>query len=252
MARTVEDAALLLSAQAGPDLRSPISITEPGSIFSGPLDRDFENTHIAWSRDMGGLPVDPKVTAVIENGIGTFEDIGCRVDQAEPDFECADEAFKAWRAFYMELRVDPLLENNRHQIKETVIWNAEQGLKLTGPELARIEAKRTQLYHRVREFMAKYDFMIMPVSQVPPFDVKHRWISEINGVKMETYIDWMKSCYYISVIGHPALSVPCGFTPEGLPVGVQIVGRHNDDLGVLQLGYAFQQATEVWKKHPAI
>ncbi|MFC1580960.1 amidase [Thermodesulfobacteriota bacterium] len=252
MARTVEDAAQLLSAQAGPDPRSPTSIAEPGSIFAGPLDRDFTNTRIAWSRDLGGLPVDPRVTTVIENGIGTFEDIGCRVEQTELDFDGADETFKAWRAFYMELRVDPLLEKNRHQIKETVLWNAEQGLKLTGPELARIEAKRTQLYHRVREFMAEYEFMIMPVSQVPPFDVKQRWITEIDGVKMETYIDWMKSCYYISTFGHPALSVPCGFTPEGLPVGVQIVGRHNDDLGVLQLGYAFQQATELWKNRPAI
>jgi amidase len=123
---------------------------------------------------------------------------------------------------------------------------------LSGPDLGRIEMKRTQLYHRVREFMETYEFMILPVSQVPPFDVKERWVKEINGVKMETYIDWMKSCYFITTVGLPAVSVPCGFTPEGLPVGVQIVGRHQDDFGVLQLAYAFQQATGFHKQRPPI
>ena len=110
--------------------------------------------------------------------------------------------------------------------------------------------KRTRLYHRVREFMETYEFMILPVSQVPPFDVKERWVKEISGVEMETYIDWMKSCYFITTVGLPAVSVPCGFTPEGLPVGVQIVGRHRDDSGVLQLAYAFEQATGFHKQRP--
>ena len=115
-----------------------------------------------------------------------------------------------------------------------------------------IERKRTELYHRVRKFMETYEFIILPVSQVPPFDVKQRYINKINDVKMETYIDWMKSCYYITTFGNPAISVPCGFTPEGLPVGVQIVGRHQDDFGVLQLAYAFEQATEFWKNRPPL
>ena len=124
------------------------------------------------------------------------------------------------------------------------------GMELTGPQIGHAERKRTELYHRLREFMETYEFLILPVSQVPPFDVKQRYISEINGVKMDTYIDWMKSCYYISVIGLPAISVPCGFTSEGLPVGVQIVGRHQDDFGVLQLAYAFEKATGFWKRRP--
>jgi amidase len=94
--------------------------------------------------------------------------------------------------------------------------------------------------------------MICPVNQVPPFDVTQRYITEINGVQMETYIDWMRSCYFITVIGLPAISVPCGFTPEGLPVGVQIVGRHQDELGVLQLAYAFEQATQFWQQRPPV
>ena len=115
-----------------------------------------------------------------------------------------------------------------------------------------METQRTALYHRVREFMETYEFMICPVSQVPPFDVQQPYITEINGVQMETYFDWMQSCYFVTVTGLPAISVPCGFTPEGLPVGVQIVGRHQDEFGVLQLAYAFQEATQCWQHRPPV
>jgi amidase len=250
MARTVSDAALLLSTIAGPDPRSPISINDPGSLFSRPLAREFKGTRLAWCRDLGGLPVDSRITAVIDGQQSTFETLGCMIDEKAPDFKDADEIFKAWRAWHIELNMSELLKMHRNRIKETLVWNAEEGMRLTGPQIGRAEIKRTRLYHRVREFMETYEFLILPVSQVPPFDVKQRYITEINGVKMDTYIDWMKSCYFITVTGHPAISVPCGFTPEGLPVGVQIVGRHQDDFGVLQLAYAFEQATGFWKKRP--
>jgi len=250
MARTVQDTALMLSTIAGPDPRSPIAITEPGSLFSRPLERDFKGVRVAWSRDLGGLPVDPRVTEVIEESRQVFESLGCMVEDSEPNFADADEVFKVWRAWRFELMYAELLESHRDKIKDAVIWNVEEGMKLTGPQIGRAERKRTELYHLVREFMETYEFLILPVSQVPPFDVKQRYVTEINGVKMDTYIDWMKSCYYISVIGLPAISVPCGFTPEGLPVGLQIVGRHQDDLGVLQLAYAFEQSTGLWRTRP--
>jgi amidase len=252
MARTVQDTALMLSAIAGPDPRAPISITEPGNLFSKPLERSFKNVRIAWSPDLGTLPVDPRVTGIIGKQRHVFEDIGCLVDDSEPDFKGADEAFKIWRAWRMELALSELLPAHRDQLKDTVIWNIEEGMKLSGPQIGQAERKRTELYHRVRQFMETYEFLILPVSQVPPFDVKQRYVTEINSVKMETYIDWMKSCYFISVTGLPAISVPCGFTPDGLPVGVQIVGRHQDDFGVLQLAYAFEQATEFWKRRPPV
>lgn len=252
MARTVEDAALMLSTIAGPDPRSPIAITEPGSLFSQPLKRNFKGVRIAWSHDLGMLPVDPQVTAVIEGKRHLFDGLGCRIDDCEPDFSGADEIFKAWRAWYFELVLAELLETQRDKLKDTVIWNIEEGMKLSGPQLGAIERRRTELYHRVREFMQTYEFLILPVSQVPPFPVSQRYIEEINGEKMGTYIDWMKSSYYITTVGFPAISVPCGFTADGLPVGVQIVGRHQDDLGVLQLAYAFEQATELWKHKPPV
>lgn len=250
MARTVQDVALMMQAIAGPDPRSPMAIAEPGRLFSRGLGRDFTGVRMAWSRDLGGLPVDPRVTAVIEGQRHVFENLGCVVEDAEPDFTDADEVFKIWRAWSFELNYGELLETHRDQIKDTVIWNIEMGQKLTGPQLGRAEVKRTEIFHRFREFMAQYEFLIAPVSQVPPFDVQQRYITEINGVQLATYIDWMKSCYNITITGSPSISVPCGFTAEGLPVGVQIVGRHQDDFGVLQLAHAFEQATEFWQTRP--
>jgi amidase len=250
MARTVQDVALMLSTIAGPDPHSPIAIAEPGSLFTRPLDRDFKDVKIAWSQDLGELPVDPRVTKVLESRRRVFEDLGCIVVEAQPDFSDADEIFKVWRAWNFELQYAELLKDHRELIKDTVIWNVEEGQKLTGPQIGKAEIKRTELYHRVREFMETHKFLICPVNQVPPFDINQRWVKEINGVRMATYIDWMKSCYYITVTGLPAISVPCGFTPEGLPVGMQIVGRHNDDFGVLQLANAFEQATRMWQRRP--
>lgn len=252
MGRTVGDTALLLSVLAGPDPKSPIAITEPGSKFNVDLRRDFRGTRIAWSRDLGGLPIDRRVTAALESQRHVFGDLGCVVEEGEPDFTDADEVFKLWRAWVFELGYTDLIAEHRDLIKDTVIWNAEAGLSITGPQLARAEAKRTELYHRVREFMEEYEFLVLPVTQVPPFPVDQEYITEIEGVQMETYIDWMKSCYYITVTGLPAISVPCGFTPEGLPIGIQIVGRHQDELGVLQLAYAFEQATQVWRTRPRV
>lgn len=252
MARTVEDVALMLSAIAGPDVRWPISIAQSGDRFRQPLDRDFKDVKIAWSRDFGDLPVEPDVTETIDAQRSKFEDIGCIVEDATPDFRDADAIFKTWRAWQFEIKYSPMLEKYRDQIKATVVWNTEEGQKLTGPDIGRAEVMRTKLYHRMCEFLDKYEFLIVPVNQVPPFDVDVPYIEEINGTKMETYIDWMKSCYYITVTGLPAISVPCGFTKDGLPVGVQIVGRHQADFEVLQLAYAFQQATQFWKQRPPV
>lgn len=252
MARTVADVALLLSAMAGPDPRSPIAIDEPGARFRGPLGRSFAGVRVAWSRDLGGLPIDPRVTAVIDAQRPTFQALGCAVEDGQPDFADAREIFQAWRGWLFESRYAPLIEHHRHQLKDTIIWNLEQGQKITGPQLAVAERKRTALYHRVREFMAAREFLILPATQVPPFDVHVPYVTEINGVTLPTYVDWMRACSDITVTGLPAISVPCGFTTDGLPVGVQIVGRHHDDWGVLQLAHAFEQATSFWKRRPPL
>ena len=252
MARTVADAALLLSVIAGPDRRAPSAIAESGERFREPLDRDFRGVRIAWSRDLGGLPIDARVASVVASQRATFVALGCGVDDAEPDLTDAREIFQVWRAWLFLLKYGPLLEQHRHQMKDTVIWNIEQGVKITGADLAGAEVKRTALYHRVREFLERYEFLVAPVTQVPPFDVTQPYVTEINGRALPTYVDWMRACSDITVTGLPAVSVPCGFTDDGLPVGLQIIGRHRDERGVLQLAHAFEQATGFWKRHPVL
>jgi len=252
IARTVEDAAFLLAAMAGPDRRAPVSISEPGSIFAKPLKRSFKKVRIAWTKDFGGLPVEPEVTAVLEAQRSVFSSLGCVVDEACPDFTGATEAFETLRAVSFAMRFAPLLKTHRSELKDTVIWNIEQGLALDGAKIARAESLRTELYQRLRTFLEKYEFLLAPVNQLPPFPVETEYPTEIAGVKLGNYLDWMKSCYYITITSHPAISVPAGFTTDGLPVGLQIVGRYRDDFGVLQLAHAFEQATEVWKRRPSL
>ncbi len=252
LARTVQDTALLLSVLAGPDPRSPIAINEPGWLFSRPLGRDFRNVRIAWSRNLGRYPMQPAINEVCDQARPVFAAFGCQIEDDEPDFRDADEIFQVLRAWSFAQNRGEELKRYRAQIKDTIIWNTEQGLKLTGLDISRAETKRTQLFQRVRQFLERYEFLVLPVTQVAPFPVELDWVKEINGVKLETYIDWMATCYAITVTGLPAISVPCGFTKDGLPVGLQIVGRHQQDFAVLQLAHAFEQATQHGKTRPAL
>jgi amidase len=252
MARTVADVALFLSALAGPDPRSPIAIAEPGRKFLEPLERNFSGVRIAWSRDLGLFPVEPVITEVCDAQRGVFEALGCVVDEAHPDFSGALETFKVLRAWKFALEREDELKQYRHLIKDTVIWNTEEGFKLDGPSVARAEAHRTEIYHRVREFLGTYEYLVLPVNPVPPFPVEQPFVTEINGVPLKTYLDGGGLKMSITLTGLPAISVPCGFTPEGLPVGLQIVGRHNADFEVLQLAHAFEQATRFGERRPPL
>jgi amidase len=252
MARTVADVALMLSAMAGPDPRAPAAIAQPGERFRADLGRDFTGVRVAWSRDLGGLPIDRRVTAVLDAQRGTFEALGCEVVDGQPDFAEARQVFQVQRALTFATRYAALLERHRHEMKDTVIWNIEEGLKLTAREIGEADVLRTRLYHRVREFMARHEFLLLPAAQVPPFDVTQPYVTEINGVRLPTYIDWMRACSDITVTGLPAISVPAGFTADGLPVGLQIVGRHQDEWGVLQLAHAFEGATGFGRRRPPI
>jgi amidase len=252
MARTVADVALLLSVLAGPDPRSPIAVRESGERFRAPLGRDFTGARIAWSRDLGGLPIDARVSDVLGAQRKTFETLGCIVEDGQPDFKDAREIFQTWRAVAFAAKYGPLLAQHRHQMKDTVVWNIEQAGKLSARDVGEAEVRRTELYHRVRMFMERHEFLLLPTTQVPPFDVMQAYVTEIEGVRLPTYIDWMRACSEISVTGLPAISVPAGFTPDGLPVGLQIVGRHQDEWGVLQLAHAFEQATGFGRRRPPL
>jgi amidase len=250
VARNVTDLAYFMSALAGPDERIPISIEQPGSQFARSLaGRSFKSVRVAMFVDMG-LPWEPEVKETVRAQGKVFESLGCVVEEAEPDLRDANECFLAWRHWAMESRFGDLIATNGDQLNEYVHWHVEEGRKLTGPYLSRVELKRSALYQRVGEFMDKYEFFLLPVNQVLPFDVTQHYPTEINGVKMENYLAWMKSACYITVTGNPAASVPCAYSKSGLPIGIQIVGRNHDDWGVLQMAFAFEQARNLEKRKP--
>jgi amidase len=252
MARSVGDAAFLLSAMAGEDARDPLCYPSDAAAFAKPLDRDFKNTRIAWCLDLGGLPLDRRVKTVLEKKRKTFVDLGCMVEDACPDLAGADEIFLTLRAWNYWHTLGPLLENHRDEMKAEAVWQIEAGRDLTGSQIAHAMALHGELMQRFREFLDRYEFLICAVNQLPPFDATIDWPKEIEGVAMENYIAWMKSAYRITSTFCPAISVPAGFTDDGLPVGIQIVGRYRDDLGVLQIAHAFEQATGFAKRRPTI
>ncbi|GAA1579183.1 amidase [Kribbella sancticallisti] len=253
MARSVSDVAFLLSVMAGDDPRSPIALTDNPSAFARPLDADLTGVRVAWAPDLGAdVAVDPEVRAVLGRSVFAFADLGCEVIDASPDLSGADEAFRTLRAWQFALSFGELLRDHRLDLKPSLVWNIEQGLAMDADDIARAEQLRARLYHRVREFFAGVDILVCPVSQVPPFPVELEFPAEIDGQPQATYLDWMRSAYVISVTGCPALSVPGGFTSGGLPVGLQIVGPHRQDLRVLQVGHAFEQATGYGKVRPRV
>jgi amidase len=252
LGRSVADLAYVLSAIAGPDSRSPLSINEPGELFARPLDRSFKGVRVAWFKDLGGAPFDPRVRAVVDGHRKTFESLGCIVEQAEPDFAPAEIAFRVLRALSSANTYGTRLHDHPDAFKDTLKGEIEEGLRLTGMDVARAEAAHSQLWRSFQAFLEKYEYFVLPTTQLPAFDVDTPYPTEIAGVKFDNYIDWMKSCWYISATGNPAASVPGGFTSEGLPIGVQIVGRNKEDFSVLQMAHAFEQATGFGKKRPSV
>ena len=252
MARSVKDTAFLLSVIAGSDPRDPGCYPSDPSVFIKGLDRDFKGVRIAWCPDLGGLPLDRRVRTVLEAQRATFEDLGCIVEEACPDLSGADEVFLTIRAWRSWNTLGPLLEKHQAEMKPEAVSEIESGARLSGSDIARAMIRHAEVMERMRRFQQKYEFTLCAVNQVPPFDATMDWPKEIEGTTMEHYVAWMKSAYWITVTFCPAISVPAGFTREGLPVGIQIVGRHRDDLGVLQIAHAFEQATGFGRKRPVM
>lgn len=252
LGRSVEDLAFVLSTIAGPDARSPLALNEPGAVFARPLARSFKGVRVAWFKDLGGVPFDGRVRTIVDGHRATFESLGCVVEEAEPDFSPAEISFRILRAWNSANVYGARLREHPGSFKDTLKREIEEGLRLTGNEVARAEVARGQLWRHFQLFLQKYEYFVLPTTQVSPFNIETPYPTEIGGVKFTNYIDWMKSCWYISATGNPAASVPGGFTPEGLPVGIQIVGRNKEDFAVLQLAHAFEQATGFGKKRPSI
>jgi amidase len=252
MARTVADLALFLSAMAGPDPRSPLSIAEDPARFRAPLQRNFKGVRVAWWKGLGGIPFEPEIRAVVDANRRVFESLGCVTEEAEPDFAGVAEAFPALRYATSYGQNSELVHKNPDWVKDTIKYEVAEAERLSAADIGRAIARQTRMYEQSRQLFEKYDYFVLPVTQVAPFDVTVPYPTSVAGTPMTTYIDWMRSCWYVTMMSNPAISVPAGFTSSGLPVGLQIVGRHRDEWSVLQLAHAFEQATLHWKRRPAV
>lgn len=251
MGRTVADVALALSVLAGPDRRVPISLGESGEPFATPLPTGLVGVRVAWAPDLGGrIPVDPQVRVALEQVPEVFTHLGATVEQACPDLDGADEVFTVLRAWMFAASLGDVVTRHPEAVKATIRSNVEQGRRLTGEDLARAETLHTRLHTRVVSFFTEFDVLLAPTTQVVPFDVDVEYPAEVDGVHQQGYLGWMRSCSMITAAGVPALSVPAGFTDDGLPVGLQIIGAPRADRQVLEVGHAFEQATGVGRRRP--
>jgi len=251
MARSVADVALFLSVLAAPDVANPTALVDDPRRFAGRLDRSFKGTRIAWYKDLGGLPFEPEIRRVVGDTRRVFDSLGCVVEEAEPDFTGVGDAFPTLRHLSYHARFAAMAKQRPEWIKDTIHWEIAEAERQSAADVGRASARQDQLYAQVRSFFTRYDYFVLPVTQVEPFDVKTPYPTSVAGVPMATYIDWMRSCWYVTLMANPAISVPAGFTNGGLPVGLQIVGRHRDDWSVLQLAHAFETATKHGQRRPA-
>ncbi|MGH3256985.1 MAG: amidase [Streptosporangiaceae bacterium] len=236
LARSAQDAALLLAGMCGRDSGRPLARPDRPADFLDLRPASLRGVRVAWTFDLGDLPVQPEVRSVLGSLRYRLEQAGCEVADAAPDLSDADEVFQVLRAaLYVNLA--PLLRLHREQIKPTLAWNIEKGLALTGEQIAAARAGHAEIFGRVKSFLAdgSFEVLALPTVQVVPFPVETEWVAEINGEPMVTYIDWMRSCSRITVTVHPAVSVPAGLTAAGLPVGLQLVGRYGGDRRLLEL-----------------
>ena len=253
MGRTVADVAMQLSVLAGPDPRVPISLSDDPAAFAADLPSSLAGLRVAWAPDLGGqVTVDPAITSVLAASVSVFEQLGASVEEACPKLDGADDVFGTLRAWIFDAAYSEISRRSPDKVKESIRWNAEMGAKLTGADVARAEQLHTKLYERMVAFFERYDVLLAPTTQVLPFPVELEYPTEIGGVAQENYLEWMRSCTVISATGCPALSVPGGFTEDGLPVGLQIIGAPRADRRVLEVGHAFEQATRFGDRRPPL
>ena len=253
LARNVADLALLLSVISGPTTRVPLARETPGTEFDRPLRGELAGVRIALSTDLGGaFEVDSEVVAVLNGQREIFAAAGAVVVDAEPDLSGAEGTFRTLRAWHFQSAFGELLAAHPDEFKSSLAANIRAGESLTGADIAHAYEQRTTLTERMRIFFDNHDVLVLPVSQVPPFSADEEYPREINGRAQETYLDWMRSAYFITVTGCPAISLPAGFTAEGWPIGIQIVAAPNEEHTLLDIAYAFEQRTHIGDRRPTL
>ena len=253
MARSVADLAMLLSVQAGFDRRAPLSNPQDPAMFAGSLDTETQGLRIGWLGDFGGyLAMEPGVLDVCERALDRFRALGCTVDAVQPAF-APERLWDTWltmRAFSVASRLSVLHADpaRRAQMKPAAIWEVENGLALTADAVARASADRSAWYQALDALFTRFDFLVLPSAQVFPFDASWDWPKSIAGRAMDTYHRWMEVVIGPTLAGLPALSVPAGFSDDGLPMGMQIIGPAHADLAVLKIGHAYEQGCDAVKR----
>jgi amidase len=225
MARDVADLALMLDAMAGPDLDDPLAMELPTESYAAAVVKVPELRRVGFSADLGGLvPVDPEIARIAGQAAARLTDLGAAViENRAPDFGPTREVFEILRAAHFAYDKAPLLDAERDRLKPEVVWNIERGLALTADEIGWAERERGLIQARTAAFFREHDLLLCPAAIVPPFDVNLRYLESLGDHRFPTYIDWVAVTYAITLTGCPALSLPCGFTAKGLPVGLQIV-----------------------------
>jgi amidase len=233
MARNVEDLALLLDAMSGEHPADPLSLPLLPLSFRSAARSGKGPRRIAYSPDLGITPVDPEVAAITRKAASRFAEAGAIVEEAHPDLREAHECFHVLRAFDFAITKAALLRSKRDQLKPEVIWNIEEGLKLTVEQLERAEGQRVAMTARTLEFFKTYDLLLTPATIVAPFPLENRYVAEFAGKKFDNYVEWLAIVYAITLACCPALSLPCGFTASGLPVGLQMVAAPRGEAQLL-------------------
>ncbi len=233
MARNVTDLALLLDAMSGFEPGDPLSLPKDKHSFSSVMQNHWKPKRVAVSRNLGVTPVDPEVAELVMAAARKLEASGVIVEEAHPDMHEAMDCFQTLRALGFATGMQTLLRNHRDELKADVVWNIEKGLALTGADIAKAEAQRGALFHRMDEFLHTYDALLCPATIVPPFPVVQRYVTHCNGVEFQTYVDWLLIAAVATLCACPAISVPCGFTQSGLPMGLQIITANRTDAKLL-------------------
>jgi amidase len=233
MARNIEDLALLLDAMSGESPADPLSLPALPVSFLSAARSGKRPKRIAYSPDLGITPVDPEVAAITRKAASRFAEAGVIVEEAHPDLREAHECFHVLRAFDFAITKAALLRSKRDQLKPEVIWNIEEGLKLSVEQLERAEAQRVAMTARTLEFFETYDLLLTPATIVAPFPIGDRYVAECAGRKFDNYVEWLGIVYAITLVCCPALSLPCGFTTSGLPIGLQMVAAPRGEARLL-------------------
>ena len=245
MGRNVGDVALMLDAQAGAYQGDPLSIPAPERSFVDWVDNPTRPARVAYSPDLRITPVDSEVAEICRSAIDRFMDIGATVEEASPDMGDAEWIFQTLRGAQFVASFDSLLSEHRSELKEEVIWNVEHGLALSPQDIARAELGRGAIINRCAEFFGEYDLLVCPSVVAPPFDVDTRYLTEMEGHTFPTYISWLILTFALTLTGCPVISVPCGFTKSGLPVGLQIMAPWREEGYLLGVSALFEQAAGI-------